>query len=196
MQDLGDLVGGSDGQGVSADGSVVVGSAPAAPPGGLTRAFRWTAQNGLQDLNRIVNTGGWLLLFANAVSADGSVIVGQAENLTTGALSAYRLVLPPPVCAPVTCAALGKNCGTISDGCGHTLTCGSCTAPQSCGGGGIPNVCGPCTPTTCAAQGKNCGAIPDGCGSWLACGSSPLHRSVAEPTRQVFVACRPLSHRT
>src|SRR5262245_2636204 len=40
MQDLGDLGGGSYGQGVSADGSVVVGSAPAAPPGGLTRAFR------------------------------------------------------------------------------------------------------------------------------------------------------------
>ena len=24
-----------------------------------------------------------------------------------------------------------KNCGAISDGCGGTLTCGACTAPQS-----------------------------------------------------------------
>src|SRR5262249_2398540 len=61
MQELGDLGGGSSGQGVSADGSVVVGNAPAAPPGGLTRAFRWTAQNGFQDLNQIVNTNGWQL---------------------------------------------------------------------------------------------------------------------------------------
>jgi len=73
-------------------------------------------------------------------------------------------------CVPTTCAAQGKNCGTISDGCGNTLNCGdACAAPQTCGGGGVANVCG-CTPTTCAAQGKNCGQIPDGCGGTLDCG--------------------------
>jgi hypothetical protein len=41
-----------------------------------------------------------------------------------------------------TCAAQNKNCGTISDGCGGTLTCGTCTSPQTCGGGGTANVCG------------------------------------------------------
>jgi len=45
-------------------------------------------------------------------------------------------------CMPTTCAAQGKTCGAISDGCGGTLTCGACTAPQTCGGGGIANVCG------------------------------------------------------
>jgi hypothetical protein len=45
-------------------------------------------------------------------------------------------------CTPTTCAAQGKNCGTISNGCGGTLTCRSCTAPQTCGGGGVANVCG------------------------------------------------------
>jgi hypothetical protein len=38
--------------------------------------------------------------------------------------------------------ALGKNCGTINDGCGGTLLCGTCTAPGTCGGGGVWNVCG------------------------------------------------------
>jgi len=73
-------------------------------------------------------------------------------------------------CTPTTCTAQGKNCGTISDGCGGTLNCGStCPANQTCGGGGTANVCG-CTPTTCAAQGKNCGMISDGCGKTLDCG--------------------------
>jgi len=58
----------------------------------------------------------------------------------------------------------------MSDGCTGTLNCGSCTSPQTCGGGGTANVCG-CTPTTCAAQGKNCGSISDGCGGTLNCGT-------------------------
>jgi len=49
---------------------------------------------------------------------------------------------PPPACTPTTCAAQGKNCGTIPNGCGGTLTCGACTAPQTCGGAGVANVCG------------------------------------------------------
>jgi hypothetical protein len=48
-------------------------------------------------------------------------------------------------CTPTTCAAQGKNCGTISDGCGKTLECGVCTSPETCGGAGITNVCG-CEP--------------------------------------------------
>jgi hypothetical protein len=72
-------------------------------------------------------------------------------------------------CTPTTCAAQGKNCGSIQDGCGNTLACGTCTSPQTCNGAGTANVCG-CTPTTCAAAGKNCGSIPDGCGGTLNCG--------------------------
>jgi hypothetical protein len=45
-------------------------------------------------------------------------------------------------CTPTTCAAQGKTCGTLSDGCGGSLTCGTCASPQSCGGGGVANVCG------------------------------------------------------
>ncbi len=75
-------------------------------------------------------------------------------------------------CTPTTCAAAGKNCGSISNGCGGTLNCGSCASPQTCGGGGVANVCGStCTPTTCAAAGKNCGSISNGCGGTLSCGS-------------------------
>jgi hypothetical protein len=79
-----------------------------------------------------------------------------------------------PTCKPVTCAAQGKNCGTIMDGCGDTLDCGTCTASgESCGGGGVANVCGTgsCVPTTCAAEGKDCGLINDGCSNMISCGT-------------------------
>jgi len=50
--------------------------------------------------------------------------------------------LPDAGCLALTCASLGANCGNPSDGCGGTLSCGTCTAPQTCSGGGTPNVCG------------------------------------------------------
>src|SRR5207245_2547445 len=44
------------------------------------------------------------------------------------------------ICTPTTCAAQGKNCGTIPDGCGGTLTCGVCPAPQTWCGAAVGNV--------------------------------------------------------
>jgi N-acetylneuraminic acid mutarotase len=79
-----------------------------------------------------------------------------------------------PACVPTTCAALGLNCGQAGDGCGGTLSCGSCTAPQVCGWGTTPNVCTTpvaCVPTTCSALGLSCGPAGNGCGGSLNCGS-------------------------
>ena len=107
------------------------------------------------------------------------VIAGCASAVSTGT---------DPVkhdkCVAKTCAELGYNCGTASDGCGGMLTCGTCTRPQYCGGGGT-NVCGgniglcdasccdapSCTPRTCQQLGLSCGRIDDGCGCPLDCGS-------------------------
>jgi probable HAF family extracellular repeat protein len=62
--------------GVSADGSVVVGWADNASSPNQSRAFRWTAQTGMQDLGTL----GGSYSQAYAVSADGSVVVGGARN--------------------------------------------------------------------------------------------------------------------
>ena len=35
-------------------------------------------------------------------------------------------------CTPTTCAALGATCGTPSDGCGGTLSCGTCGTGSTC----------------------------------------------------------------
>jgi hypothetical protein len=36
-------------------------------------------------------------------------------------------------CTPTTCAAQGKDCGAISDGCNMVLDCGTCHPPLRCG---------------------------------------------------------------
>jgi hypothetical protein len=78
-----------------------------------------------------------------------------------------------PCSAVITCAGKGYNCGTVGDGCGGTLDCGTCTKPgESCGGAGMPNVCGapPCMKKTCAGLGYDCGMASDGCNGTLDCG--------------------------
>ena len=81
----------------------------------------------------------------SAVSATNAVTITAQSN---GSASAVLTVNPASSCTPTTCAAQGKNCGSISNGCGGTLSCGSCTAPQTCGGGGVVNVCGGGTAST------------------------------------------------
>jgi hypothetical protein len=73
-------------------------------------------------------------------------------------------------CPPTTCAAVGAVCGTIPDGCGGILRCGSCVE-MLCGGGGA-NRCGfyDCAPKTCADLGATCGIVSDGCTQAIDCG--------------------------
>ncbi|HTQ44248.1 MAG TPA: hypothetical protein VMI75_15920 [Polyangiaceae bacterium] len=87
----------------------------------------------------------------------------------------------PPTCTPLTCADYPTGtCGQQSDGCGNlTMNCGTCMAPQTCGGGGTPNMCGApdagsCTPKTCAQQGIACGQAGDGCGAIIQCPACPM----------------------
>ncbi len=64
----------SEARAVSADGSVVVGTAD--DSNGNPRAFRWTLATGLQDLGTLGGDGSE----ATDVSADGSVIVGWSDD--------------------------------------------------------------------------------------------------------------------
>jgi photosystem II stability/assembly factor-like uncharacterized protein len=75
-------------------------------------------------------------------------------------------------CVPVGCADVGAVCGTITDGCGGTLTCGDCATGQTCGGAG-PNRCGTgaCVPKTCQQLNATCGRVSDGCAGVVDCGT-------------------------
>jgi hypothetical protein len=85
----------------------------------------------------------------------------------------------PPTCTPITCADQNISCGPAGDGCGNEITsCGMCTPPQTCGGGGVSGQCGSldagtCSPQSCAAQGIQCGTASDGCGNVLQCPGCP-----------------------
>ena len=82
-----------------------------------------------------------------------------------------------PSCVARTACNDGQTvyCGKIGDDCGGELDCGSCPAPATCGGTGVPGVCGDpaCVPISCkftAGKGQYCGVIGDGCGRSLDCG--------------------------
>ena len=71
-----------------------------------------------------------------------------------------------------------QNCGTASDGCGGTIACGTCTAPQTCGGGGAANVCGTCPAGSMLCNGTcvdtqtdddNCGGCNNPCSTGTTC---------------------------
>jgi hypothetical protein len=84
-------------------------------------------------------------------------------------------------CKPATCTpAGGQYCGNIGDGCGGQLKCGeTCPMNQTCGGGGVKNLCGAppdpgCQPIECKQVGGIlCGRVGDGCGAAKDCGQCP-----------------------
>ncbi|HEX6962932.1 MAG TPA: hypothetical protein VF175_13765 [Lacipirellula sp.] len=100
MVGLGDLPGGdnySAGAAISHDGSAIVGGASSAASHGggagfslSFEAFRWTQPAGMVPLGDL--PGGGYYSFANAVSADGSVIVGASTSTASGVsdLEAFR----------------------------------------------------------------------------------------------------------
>ncbi len=73
-------------------------------------------------------------------------------------------------CVPLTACPAGDNCGTISNNCGGTVTCGTGTCPtgETC----TNNVCAStCVPLTACPAGDNCGTISNGCGGTVTCGT-------------------------
>ena len=77
-------------------------------------------------------------------------------------------------CTALSCMQMnGQYCGIVGNGCGGQMDCGVCQGSQTCGGAGIPNVCGGgvCTPTVCSTvNGQYCGIVGDGCGGRRDCG--------------------------
>jgi probable HAF family extracellular repeat protein len=90
--------------GVSADGSVIVGMRDYGvgiwPDGSSREPFIWTESGGMQSLRDVllsegVDLTGWILEQADAVSADGRVVIGHGTN-PNGELEAWVAFVPEP----------------------------------------------------------------------------------------------------
>jgi hypothetical protein len=92
-----------------------------------------------------------------------------------------------PTCTPDPMTTL---CGTVSDGCGHTLSC-KCAAGQDCIGG----VC-QAVPPECSLgdAGAKCGAVANACGSGtVACPGTCAGETKCESATGTCESCNPPS---
>jgi hypothetical protein len=88
------------------------------------------------------SSGGCSTTIAPGFCADGPTVLvpdGTSDGTVTLHLSCKAQC--SSTCTPTTCAAQGKDCGAISDGCNMVLDCGTCHPPLKCGAI-TPNVCG------------------------------------------------------
>jgi hypothetical protein len=94
-------------------------------------------------------------------------------------------------CAPLTCTPNAQTalCGTVSDGCGHTMGC-TCPAGKSCIGGVCGDTPPECTPADAGAA--LCGTTANACGSGnVSCPSTCT--GTQECVKGVCTACTPPS---
>jgi hypothetical protein len=93
----------------------------------------------------------------------GRCLTCGANNTCAFSCASGQVCHAGACCTPKTCAALGKTCGTVADGCGGTLHCGTCEATQ-CQTCGADNTC----VSTCTAGQVCCG------GTCLTCPSGQI----------------------
>ncbi len=129
-------------------------------------------QTQLQNISCEENCSTLGLQCGNHTICNKSINCGDCSNGYTCQINGTCTKNP---CVPATCASLGRNCGTVSDGCGGTLTCGNynggCQTGYTCQTDRGFCVQNPCVPATCASLGRNCGTVSDGCGGTLTCGN-------------------------
>ena len=91
---------------------------------------------------------------------------------------------------PAKTCPTADNCGTVTNGCATPIACGTCTLPDTCGGGTPTNanVCG-CTTLTACPVGQSCGTIANGCGGTLSCGTCTSPQTCGGGTPSVPNTC-------
>jgi len=69
--------------------------------------------------------------------ADGSGWADNNSKCAAGQVCSSGSCVPKDSCVAKTCAALGNyQCGSWSDGCGATISCGACTGGKTCNASG------------------------------------------------------------
>ena len=103
---------------------------PPAPMGGAVVTLSSNNRLATVPASMTIPSGGNVGTFTVSTTAvqSGTVAATISATLNTTATAVLN-VNAASQCVPTTCAAQGKTCGSILDGCGGTLTCGGpCTA--------------------------------------------------------------------
>jgi alpha-tubulin suppressor-like RCC1 family protein len=117
--------------------------------GGVDSSSGDTTVDTLRDTSSDTDEGG----------RDGGDATTDADTTTTDAPDSEV----GDACKPITACPTGLDCGNVSNGCGGTFVCPSCTGGKTCNT--TTNKCETtCTPATTCPSGK-CGTIDNGCGT-------------------------------
>lgn len=109
------------------------------------------------------------LVFAACGLSIDTLVTGDAPD------AAVDGALTRDSCTPLSKAsACGTStCGSIADGCGGTISCGTCANDQDCRvvGGGSSCVARPPSCKSCQDANAVCGSVSNGCNAILDCGT-------------------------
>ncbi|MCP3140874.1 Ig-like domain-containing protein [Pyxidicoccus xibeiensis] len=122
---------------VPAAGGTVVFRVRAKDPQGSALSFTWTSSTGTLGTPTHTATTSEVLWTASACVPSGgtpSVTMTVTNALGLSASSTFSLQGGAGCgsCVPRTCAAVGRQCGPLDDGCGGILECGTCTSGDQC----------------------------------------------------------------
>ena len=95
-----------------------------------------------------------------------------AQGQLTSSVFACPAAPPVTTCTPKTCSGARTVCGPVSDGCGGTLQCGTCSGTDQC-------MSGQCQRSPCAEAGAVCGMVQG-----TNCGTCPSSASCSVDQRQ------------
>ena len=126
-------------------------------------AASWAGKSPLTVTGTVAKT--CLRFAASAVEnpndANGNTYRLESELVVSGDFASAS-------CHAKTCADASATCGTVSDGCGGTLSCGTCGNSQTCDVTASGNTCRAMTPAEqCGASGRV--YCPGHSGCWDAC---------------------------
>ncbi|HEY5957179.1 MAG TPA: kelch repeat-containing protein, partial [Polyangiaceae bacterium] len=120
-------------------------------PGGAV-AF-WLTSNTFSYYQQATDT--WSIQALSGAPAAAEVLPNSTILVVEQAKTTAEIVTAGnSTCLPTTCAALGKNCGVVSDGCNGTLNCGSCASGQTCAQNTCTTTVDACSHSPCSSGAK------------------------------------------
>ncbi len=134
--------------------------------------------NDYVEYNNVMSGTTYKTNIPTSPGSTSMVINGILYNLSyggsVGSSNSWAQIISSanPSCAPKTCLQLNDTCGSVSNGCNGTLSCGTCNGTQVCSSGKCYGTGAlPCAPKTCLQLNDTCGSVSNGCGGTLSCGS-------------------------